>query len=274
MKTTKVVLALAATVLIATDAHAGRWLSRDPIQDGAGFVQRDPNPYAFVLNNPVQFIDALGLRPISVQFDAFIPGRLGAWIKEPFPYSLLPSPWYFHGDERSFGGGSARLHATAVVESLDIGKNAQSRGGYRNWNYPHSFWSDPSERRRLENGSWVYDTPATATASGSAYMDDYRCRSELRFVDVHAAYAYHQTLSPDIDFSVSFRFEAVGKNKVRVSVFGSHNLFPNYEGLVDSQILYFFDTAGSGPNVFNLNGATSFGPKSMTIDAETPNCCP
>ncbi|MEI8290001.1 MAG: hypothetical protein WCH99_11060 [Verrucomicrobiota bacterium] len=238
------------------------------------FAARDPNPYAFVLNNPVSFIDAIGLRPINVEFDAFIPRRLGAWIKEPFPFSLFPSPWYFRVDERSFGGGSSRLHATASVESLDIGKNAQTRGGYRNGNYPHSFWSDASQRRKLVDGEWFYDTPATATAGGSAYLDEYKCRSELRFVDVHAAYGYHQTISPDIDFSVSFRFEVVGKNKVKVSVFGSHNLFPNYEGLVDSQILYFFDTAGNGPNAFNLNKSTSFGPKSMTIDAETPICCP
>jgi len=47
----KFVLAITATIIVAADAHAGRWLSRDPIQEGAGFVQRDPNPYAFVLNN-------------------------------------------------------------------------------------------------------------------------------------------------------------------------------------------------------------------------------
>jgi hypothetical protein len=71
----KAVLAVTATIIVAADAHAGRWLSRDPIEDGAGFVQRDPLPqpqfisqqrnepnlYAFVRNNPIDSIDLLGL---------------------------------------------------------------------------------------------------------------------------------------------------------------------------------------------------------------------
>ncbi|SPF36608.1 exported hypothetical protein [Candidatus Sulfotelmatobacter kueseliae] len=40
----KVVLTITATTIVAADAHAGRWLSRDPIEEGAGFVQRDPMP--------------------------------------------------------------------------------------------------------------------------------------------------------------------------------------------------------------------------------------
>jgi hypothetical protein len=81
MKTSKVVLALTATIIIAADAHAGRWLSRDPIEEGAGFVSRDPKPrmdftkiqrknepnlYAFVRNDPVRFCDAYGLSTADV----------------------------------------------------------------------------------------------------------------------------------------------------------------------------------------------------------------
>jgi hypothetical protein len=62
----KLVLALAAGLLLAADAQAGRWLSRDPLQEGAGFVardaiQREPNPYVFVLNDSVNKIDPFGL---------------------------------------------------------------------------------------------------------------------------------------------------------------------------------------------------------------------
>ncbi|HTD67644.1 MAG TPA: hypothetical protein VK846_14050 [Candidatus Limnocylindria bacterium] len=43
MKTFRTVgFAIAATIIVAADANAGRWLSRDPIEEGAGFVQRDP----------------------------------------------------------------------------------------------------------------------------------------------------------------------------------------------------------------------------------------
>lgn len=57
----KVILAIVATIIVVADAQAGRWLSRDPIQEGAGFVQREPNPYAFVMNTPLNAIDPFGL---------------------------------------------------------------------------------------------------------------------------------------------------------------------------------------------------------------------
>lgn len=40
----KILLAVVAAVTVVADARAGRWLSRDPIEEGAGFVQRDPMP--------------------------------------------------------------------------------------------------------------------------------------------------------------------------------------------------------------------------------------
>ena len=92
-----VVLAITGTIIVAANAHAGRWLSRDPIQEGAGFVQRDPiaepgfavlqkaqasrqigisshwlpknfsngdfNSYGFVKNDPISQFDYLGLCP-------------------------------------------------------------------------------------------------------------------------------------------------------------------------------------------------------------------
>lgn len=66
----KAVLAVTAIIIVAADAHAGRWLARDPIQEGAGFVQRDPmhnepNLYAFIANNPVGNVDFLGLWKIK-----------------------------------------------------------------------------------------------------------------------------------------------------------------------------------------------------------------
>jgi RHS repeat-associated protein len=42
------------------DAHTGRWTSRDPI----GFAGGDSNLFAYVLNDPVNRTDVLGLRPM------------------------------------------------------------------------------------------------------------------------------------------------------------------------------------------------------------------
>ena len=86
----KVVLAITTTIIVATDAHAGRWISRDPIQEGAGFVQRDPMPqlniipqrrnepnlYVFVRNNPANLIDPLGLHVYKVQLPSSVSGSV------------------------------------------------------------------------------------------------------------------------------------------------------------------------------------------------------
>ena len=69
------VLGIGAVLIFTADARAGRWLSRDPFQEGEGFVERDPrylpeigqaqrgepNMYAFVLNEPVSSVDPMGL---------------------------------------------------------------------------------------------------------------------------------------------------------------------------------------------------------------------
>jgi hypothetical protein len=59
----RLILPLLAVMISVANTQAGRWLSRDPIEDGAGFVQRDPQPniYAFVDNNPVIMVDPFGL---------------------------------------------------------------------------------------------------------------------------------------------------------------------------------------------------------------------
>lgn len=57
----------------------GRWISRDPSGEFGGETL-----YRFVGSSPTHAVDPLGLEPIEVQFDAFIPGRVGTWILEPF----------------------------------------------------------------------------------------------------------------------------------------------------------------------------------------------
>ena len=97
MKTFRIIaLAVTATILLVVDAYAGRWLSRDPITEGAGFVQREPtaemkflasreppqrndlNLYGFVQNNPIILVDRLGLDIIGPPW--------------PLPPDPLPDP--------------------------------------------------------------------------------------------------------------------------------------------------------------------------------------
>lgn len=63
----KICLVWLPLILLAANANAGRWLTRDPIE----FMERDPNPhlqeqanlYRYVDNNPVNLVDPLGLHP-------------------------------------------------------------------------------------------------------------------------------------------------------------------------------------------------------------------
>jgi RHS repeat-associated protein len=72
----------------------GRWISRDPIEEKGG-----GNLYRFGGNDPLRFVDGLGLRPISFVFDAFINGsRRGLWHNEP-----LNAFAQFGADDRDFG---------------------------------------------------------------------------------------------------------------------------------------------------------------------------
>jgi RHS repeat-associated protein len=55
----------------AYDAEIGRWLSRDPIGERSGI-----NLYGYVGNNPISYIDPLGLTATG----AVIGGQIGGWI--------------------------------------------------------------------------------------------------------------------------------------------------------------------------------------------------
>jgi hypothetical protein len=64
----KLILFAVGLILLASNAQAGRWLTRDPM-DIPAHMERDPhpvpdlNPYTFVVNNPVNYVDPLGLDP-------------------------------------------------------------------------------------------------------------------------------------------------------------------------------------------------------------------
>jgi len=124
-------LTFIAVLSVVGEARAGRWLSRDPIQDGAGFVERDPMPqteldidqgnelnlYAFVANNPVSQIDPLGLALYAID---------GTWTKakdKANPWQLYMATTenphrYWRGPRDGLGGADSYPIALAVKKQI------------------------------------------------------------------------------------------------------------------------------------------------------------
>lgn len=257
----KLVLTLAAGILLATDAHAGRWLSRDPIQEGAGFVQRDaiqrePNPYVFVLNDPVNKIDPFGLRTISFYFDAFINGNRGSWLREPGQVPILNANYYFSTDDRDFGQFSvssrnARVFSVGQIDSSKIG-HAQGSGAVMS-----NDTGDSHRRRLLGVDLWgpIYTKKAGLATNDVLIADTSPCETVIA-TSVAAAYPFVD-VAPNINYGVSFTFTKIGNGKIRVRVAGTRNDFPDYEASVDNVLRYQWQSPSSGPGIWNLGMAWS-----------------
>lgn len=81
---------IVAIILFAANAHAGRWLSRDPMEVQE-HMERDPhafldlNPYTFVRNNPLTYIDPYGL---EAGYTYHMDGRMTIGDPAPFPQAV------------------------------------------------------------------------------------------------------------------------------------------------------------------------------------------
>ena len=84
----------------AYDADKGRWLNRDPLRERAGF-----NLYEMVMNNPINFIDLLGLCPTD-PLDPTVPSA-----PVLFPTVGQPSTLPTGGGGGGGGGGGPNLPA-------------------------------------------------------------------------------------------------------------------------------------------------------------------
>lgn len=226
----------------------GRFANHDPIEEQGG-----ANLYAFVVNNPINFVDALGQRPIAFYFDAFIHGDRGSWLPEPGPNI---ANHYFKTDERGFGQFSvseqnARVFSAGEIESTKIGAAEQGGAVARNdTGYSH--------RRRLVTPlNWGPEESRKAPlATNTVTVKDGPCETTVTVV-ASAAYPFI-SIAPNIDYRVEFTFKKLGNGKISVKVKGTRNNFPDYESGVDGALRYQWKSPSSGPGLINLNTSTSF----------------
>jgi len=226
------------------------------------------NEYGFVANNPITAVDYIGLRDLYLEFNAFIPGSigkpassflgsaaagiLGGWLDEPGGVSYIVET-----SNRGFGGGSSKAKSFGVIRTEDIGKMEGKTLRL------HTK-SDPSRRIKigLLSGKPVIESGTESPSWTVKIKDVSPCESHITF---KASAQYPLGLVPDafvpnIDYEVTFVLKAQGSERKSgtIKIKGTHNIFPNYEGNVDHNWVYYFSTSETGPTIDNLNSSTTF----------------
>jgi RHS repeat-associated protein len=223
-------------------ASLGRWLQHD----SAGFSAGDPNLYRYIDNRPTVLVDPSGQVPIEVKMDAFIGKHLGVWNQEPYqiPFPFLPTYW-FKGDDRNAGENftASRLRSWFTIDSDQVGKlpqvNVQTRTGIS----VRGYWFLGTWVERQLQSTWT----TTATADNEALGT---CTSK---VSVTAAVNYpFVERSPDIDYTFIFYFYHRFRDVVATKIVYNHNQFPDYEVVINDNVVYYYETKGSGPGLWNL----------------------
>ncbi|HEX2203455.1 MAG TPA: RHS repeat-associated core domain-containing protein, partial [Longimicrobium sp.] len=155
------------------DAHAGRWTARDPI----GFAGGDYNLYAYVRNDPVNFVDPSGLEPLSDCVKDFLRNfledvypnvdldRVDIHVGEDFPFysewgsvdpSAFTSAYDIYFREGGYDPGSAEGLALLMHELLHTQQYMQEgpmdfrqqylRESFRRWrNDQDPYWDNRFE---------------------------------------------------------------------------------------------------------------------------------
>jgi RHS repeat-associated protein len=141
----------------AYDAEIGRWLSRDPIEEAGGI-----NLYAYVGNNPVDYVDALGLYGIAPDVGQAIDALLTPFEASiDFGQPYLDQQIATHFDSRSspyhgWANQDKYFHCRANCEAAQRGKSgsvvAQCLSDFHEWG----------------DQTWDGDSPADSAADQAA----------------------------------------------------------------------------------------------------------
>jgi len=233
----------------------GSWTTVDPLwpyQSGCGYYS----------GNPLYLVDPSGLEPITLEFNAFIPKRMGQWIPEPGPF---PTHEY-RGDNRTFNQkGTSRIGTKITIDSCGVGRTGTITNN-----------TGRSHRRKI--GSNAVERKAstvltnTKNSSGTKKVGG-PCITFFHAV-VKAAYPFALPVAPT-QLAIKGWFTVAGKNSISVTGRASHSVFPDWELILEFRgrrtLLYSYAT--SYPNWSLLITADVFTSFSTTLGAGTDCCC-
>jgi len=106
------------------DAEPGRWTSKDPIRFDGG----DSNLYGYVVNNPLNFLDPIGLWFVDVGFSGAANGKLGPGVTAGVKISPSGVFGYF-GFGVGVGQGVSATFSPFGETSEGVSVDASVRGG-------------------------------------------------------------------------------------------------------------------------------------------------
>jgi len=83
-------------------------------------------------------------------------------------------------------------------------------------------------------------------------------------------------LVPSVDYNVTFTFEVTAKNEVTVTLTGTHNRSPDYEGFADGSVFYKYKSPWQTPNSISMTAWSNIrsGAKLVIKNIDVPGCCP
>ena len=234
---------------------------------------------AWIAANPINLVDPTGLAAtVALHFDAFIPQGLGKanglygageWAPEPYqsltniqinPWAVY-GDWYFQTDNRTFDQpGTSRLFSDGKVSVEDIGhlkskgpifKNDTSGSRRARW-VTTSDWLGGNSQTNIERSPLV----KAPVHQDETVQDISPCESK---VILHAWAAYPFANGPAIDYYTYWDLVKAGGD-IKVNLWVEHNKFPDYEALVNGELIYKYDAvkAGeTGPGLLNLTTTTT-----------------
>lgn len=192
-------------------------------------------------------------------FDTAAGAVPGTWALEPGPtnvYNPLSGtyPYYFETDNRSWGGGSARLNTIGSVDSAiagnKVGKTFTPGGQSSQRVYANvdGFSTQTGAVVGPTKKSASIGSSETCTTNGNETTITIKNSASYPFIAV----------APNIDFKVVVKLTKNASGGVDVLVSGIHNMFPYYELLIDGTNSYRHTPTATGPGMWNLNTSKNF----------------
>ena len=220
---------------------------------------------------------------ISIKFAAFIPLSKGSnaytWDTPPSVPGVLGKNWADEPYQWIIGAGSRNMFAT---DSRELAAQSGTSRVFSKASFSTaSVGSMPATGVFTTDADMSYQVKRSAIGSTVLYANTIAeakppfSESEIVMnqngnetaVSINASETHPFSpdyISPSIDYGAQFGLKRNPDNSVTIQIMGWNNLFPAYELIVNSSVVYSYYPSDAGPTYTNLTLYTTFS-KQITI---------